>query len=277
MTKIHRRLFSIPYLVWTGIFIILPLILVFYYSLTIESGGQFLFSTSNYARLMDPVYLIVLQRSVVLALLCTVICILLGYPVAYILASKEYINKGFLLFLFLAPMWMNFLLRTYSWVSILERNGFLNSLFELVGLPRMDMLYNNSAVLLGMVYNFLPFMILPVYSVLRRSDQGIIEAAQDLGANPRQVFFRLTLPLSIPGMISGITMVFMPATSTFIISDLLGGAQNMLVGNLIEQQFYRANDWHYGSAISVVLMVLLLLSFVIFTMVDKNEEEGILF
>jgi spermidine/putrescine transport system permease protein len=264
-------------LVWTGIFIILPLILVFYYSLTIESGGQFLFSTSNYARLMDPVYLIVLQRSVVLALLCTVICILLGYPVAYILASKEYINKGFLLFLFLAPMWMNFLLRTYSWVSILERNGFLNSLFELVGLPRMDMLYNNSAVLLGMVYNFLPFMILPVYSVLRRSDQGIIEAAQDLGANPRQVFFRLTLPLSIPGMISGITMVFMPATSTFIISDLLGGAQNMLVGNLIEQQFYRANDWHYGSAISVVLMVLLLLSFVIFTMVDKNEEEGILF
>lgn len=179
--------------------------------------------------------------------------------------------------MFLVPMWMNFLLRTYSWVSILERNGFLNMIFESIGLPRMDMLYNNSAILLGMVYNFLPFMILPIYSVLRKRDQNLIEAAQDLGANPRQIFIKLTFPLSLPGVISGITMVFMPACSTFIISDLLGGAHNMLIGNLIEQQFLKANDWHFGSAISVILLLLLLTSFGIFSMVDKNDEEGVLF
>jgi len=266
-----------PYLIWAGVFILLPIVMVVYYSFTIDVGGRFVFSLDNYRRLLDPIYLIVLQRSVVIALLCTVICILLGYPVAYILASKDYINKGFLLFLFLVPMWMNFLLRTYSWVSILERNGFLNSILEAVGLSKMDFLYNNSAVLLGMVYNFLPFMILPIYSVLRKRDPNLIEAAQDLGASPRNVFIKLTFPLSIPGVISGITMVFMPAASTFIIADLLGGTQNMLIGNLIEQQFYRANNWHFGSAVSVILMALLLISFAIFSMVDNNDEEGVLF
>jgi spermidine/putrescine transport system permease protein len=141
----------------------------------------------------------------------------------------------------------------------------------------MDMLYNNSAVLLGMVYNFLPFMILPIYSVLRKSDQSLIEAAQDLGANPRNVFLKLTLPLSLPGVITGITMVFMPSASTFIIADLLGGAQNPLIGNLIARQFKDANDWHFGSVLSVILMVLLLVSFALFSLVDKTEEEGVLF
>ena len=264
-------------MIWVGVFVVLPILLVVIYSFSVEIDGRFVFSTSNYARVLDPVYLIVLQRSVTLALYCTVVCILLGYPVAYILASKEYMHKGFLLFLFLVPMWMNLLLRTYSWISILERNGFINNLLGFIGLPRMDMLYNNSAVLLGMVYNFLPFMILPVYSVLRKRDQSLIEAAQDLGANPRQVFLKLTLPLSIPGVISGITMVFMPACSTFIIADLLGGTQNMLIGNLIEQQFLKANDWHFGSAVSVILMALILISFGVFSMVDRNEGEGILF
>jgi len=148
---------------------------------------------------------------------------------------------------------------------------------EIVGLPKIDFLYNNGAVLLGMVYNFLPFMILPIYSVLRKRDRNILEAAQDLGANPRQIFLRLTLPLSVPGVISGITMVFMPACSTFIIADLLGGTQNMLIGNLIEQQFLKANDWHFGSAVSVILMAMILVSFGIFSMVDKNREEGVLF
>jgi len=264
-------------MIWVGVFVVLPILLVIIYSFTVEIDGLTTFSMSNYARVLDPVYLIVLQRSVTLALYCTVVCILLGYPVAYILASKEYMHKGFLLFLFLVPMWMNLLLRTYSWISILERNGFINTLFELIGLPRMDMLYNNSAVLLGMVYNFLPFLILPVYSVLRKMDQSLIEAAQDLGANPRQVFLKLTLPLSIPGVVSGITMVFMPACSTFIIADLLGGTQNMLIGNLIEQQFLKINDWHFGSAVSVILMALILVSFGIFSMVDRTEGEGILF
>ena len=221
--------------------------------------------------------MIVLQRSITIALACTAICIAIGYPVAYILASKEYVNKGFLLFMFLVPMWMNYLLRTYAWVSILERNGFINSVLEWAGLPKLDLLYTNSAVMLGMVYNFLPFMILPIYSVLRKREQGIIEAAQDLGANPRQVFFRLTLPLSIPGVISGVTMVFMPATSTFIIADLLGGTQNMLIGNLIEQQFLKVNNWYFGSAVSVILMALLIISFAILTRVDKDSGESVLF
>ena len=277
MTRNHRRIITLPYMIWVGVFVVLPILLVIIYSFTVEIDGLTTFSMSNYARVLDPVYLIVLQRSVTLALYCTVVCILLGYPVAYILASKEYMHKGFLLFLFLVPMWMNLLLRTYSWISILERNGFINTLFELIGLPRMDMLYNNSAVLLGMVYNFLPFLILPVYSVLRKMDQSLIEAAQDLGANPRQVFLKLTLPLSIPGVVSGITMVFMPACSTFIIADLLGGTQNMLIGNLIEQQFLKINDWHFGSAVSVILMALILVSFGIFSMVDRTEGEGILF
>ena len=277
MIGAKRRFLTIPYLIWAVFFILLPILLVIQYSFTVEVEGRLVFSLDNYVRVIDPVYLQVLLRSVVIALLSTAICLVIGYPVAYILASKDYINKGFLLFLFLVPMWMNFLLRTYAWVSILERNGFINSMLEFFGLPKMDLLYNNSAVLLGMVYNFLPFMILPVYSVLKKRDNNLIEAAQDLGANPRQVFLKLTLPLSIPGVISGITMVFMPACSTFIIADLLGGTQNMQIGNLIEQQFLKANDWHFGSAVSVILMALILISFGVFSMVDRSEGGGILF
>ena len=277
MIGTKRRFLAIPYLIWAAFFVLLPIILVIHYSLVIEVNGRLTFSFDNYVRVFDTIYLQVLLRSVVIALLSTAICLLIGYPVAYILASKEYVNKGFLLFLFIVPMWMNFLLRTYAWVSILERNGFINSILEAVGLQKMDFLYNNSAVLLGMVYNFLPFMILPIYSVLKKSDRSLTEAAQDLGANPRQVFLRLTLPMSTPGIIAGITMVFMPATSTFIIADLLGGAQNMLIGNLIEQQFFRANNWNFGSAVSVILMALLLISFAIFSKVDKGGGEGALF
>ena len=277
MTKAYRRLLTFPYLLWAGIFVILPLVLIVYYSFNAEIDGKLFFSLDNYKRALDPIYITIFQRSATLALSCTAICLVLGYPIAYILASKEYENKNFLLFLFLVPMWMNFLLRTYSWISILERNGFLNSTLNSIGLPTMNLLYNRSAVLLGMVYNFLPFMILPIYSILKKRDQSIIEAAQDLGANNRQIFLKLTLPLSLPGVISGITMVFMPAASTFIISDLLGGAQNMLVGNLIEQQFLKVNNWYFGSAISVILMVLFLISFGIFSMIEKEDEEGVLF
>ena len=277
MTKAYRRLITMPYIIWSGLFVILPILLVVYYSLSVETGGRLVFSLDNYRRVFDPVYLTVLQRSVTLALICTAVCILLGYPIAYILASSDYVNKGFLLFMFLIPMWMNLLLRSYSWVTILERNGFINTALELIGLPKMNLLYNWSAVLLGMIHNFLPFMILPIYSVLRKRDQSLIEAAQDLGANPRHVFLRLTLPLSIPGVISGVTMVFMPAATTFIISDLLGGAQYMMIGTLIEQQFLKVNDWHFGSAVSVILIALMLASYWVFSMVDKSGEDGVLF
>ena len=272
-----KRFLALPYMIWALLFVIVPIFLIIYYSFSVEVNGQLVFSLANYKKAFEPIYLNVLQRSITLALSCTAICLLLGYPIAYILASKEYEHKNFLLFMFLVPMWMNFLLRTYSWLSILEKNGFINIILEFLRLPKMSLLYNNFAVLFGMVYNFLPFMILPIYSVLKKMDPGLTEAAQDLGANAWVFFLRLELPLSIPGVISGITMVFMPAVTTFIISDLLGGAQFMLIGNLIEHQFLKVNDWYFGSAVSVMLMALLLIAFGIFSMVDKGGEERALF
>jgi len=267
-----NKYFSVPYIGWMGIFVITPIIFVLIYSFTTADGDL---TFQNFAEMGR--FLNVFLRSFWLAFVATVICIVLGYPVAYILSREGLRMQRLMIMLIILPMWMNFLLRTYAWVSILERNGFVNSILESIGLNKLDLLYNNPAVLLGMVYNFLPFMILPIYSVLKKTDRSLTEAAQDLGASPRQVFLRLTLPLSIPGIISGITMVFMPATSTFIIADLLGGAQNMLIGNLIEQQFLKANDWHFGSAVSVILMALLLISFAIFSKVDKGSGEGALF
>ena len=277
MGRSYRQLMTLPYVILIIIFVIIPIFIVVYYSFCIEVNGQLVFSLDNYARAFEPVYLSVLQRSVVLALICTAVCILLGYPIAYILASREYANKGFLLFMFLIPMWMNFLLRTYSWISILEKNGFVNTFLSSIGLPNMAFLYTSSAVLLGMIYNFLPFMILPIYSIMKKRDQSLIDAAQDLGADSVAVFFKVKLPLSMPGVISGIVMVFMPATSTFVISDLLGGAKYMQIGNLIEQQFMKVSNWYFGSALSVILMLLLLISFGVLSMVNKGEEEGVLF
>lgn len=236
-----------------------------------------IFSWANYKQALTPSYLLALWRSIWLAFVCTVICFALGYPIAYIMASREYASKGFLLFLFLVPMWMNFLLRTYSWLSILERNGFINSLLRLLSLPEARILYTDKAVVLGMVYNFLPFMILPIHTVMKKMDSSIIEAAQDLGANGRTVFLRVVFPLSIPGVVSGVTMVFMPSVTTFIISKLLGGAQFMLIGNMIERQFTESRNWNLGSAVSVMLMVLILTSIAIFTVVDKDGEGGALF
>ena len=273
----QRARMAMPYLIWAFIFIIVPILLIIYYSLTIEAGSGLVFSWSNYTRAFEPTYLRVMLRSMLLALVCTIICMLAGYPIAYIMASKEYSAKGFLLFLFLVPMWMNFLLRTYSWIAILENNGIINSLLKALGLPALKLLYTDQAVVLGMVYNFLPFMILPVYTVLKKMDQSLIEAAQDLGANNRSVFINLVFPLSMPGVLSGVTMVFMPAVTTFIISGLLGGGQYMLIGNLIERQFLKVNDWHFGSALSVILMALVLVSAGIFSMVDKDSEGGALF
>ena len=268
---------AFPYLIWAFVFIIVPIMLIVYYSLSVETDNGLAFSWANYARAFEPTYLIVMWRSILLALICTAICVLSGYPVAYIMASKEYSAKSFLLFLFLVPMWMNFLLRTYSWIAILENNGIINTVLKAIGLPAQKLLYVDNAVVLGMVYNFLPFMILPIYTVLKKMDQNLIEAAQDLGADNRTVFLNLVLPLSMPGVISGITMVFMPAVTTFIISSLLGGGQFMLIGNLIERQFLKVNDWHFGSAVSVILMVMVLISVGVFSMVDKDGEGGALF
>ncbi len=265
-----------PYLIWMALFIIIPMLLVVYYAFTVTTSEGATWSLANFARFFEPIYLRVLWRSLTLALVSTLICLLLGYPVAMIMAGNAFSRKKVLLVLFVVPMWMNFLLRTYAWLSILERNGLLNVFLTSINLPRLNILYTNTAVILGMVYNFLPFMVLPIYSVLSKIDKGVIEAAGDLGANSVQVFTRVIFPLSLPGVISGITMVFMPALTTFVIPRLLGGGQFTLIGNLIEQQFLVVADWGFGSAISMVMILFILLSMAIMSFFEGEDKEATL-
>lgn len=272
-----RKLSAMPYVFWSAVFIIVPLLLVAGYSISTKDpeSGRIFFTLSNYQKFMDPLYLKVLWRSVRLAGEATLICLILGYPMAMILAKMPAKTQRIAALLFVLPMWMNFLLRTYAWMFILGKNGIINKLLMLLHLPTGNFLYNEGAVLLGMVYNFLPFMVLPIYTVLTKIDSSIVEAAEDLGANTMTVFKRIIVPLSVPGIISGITMVFMPAVSTFVISALLGGGQFMLVGNLVEQQFLYVNNWHLGSAISMILMVLILISMAVLNRYDTSSAgEG---
>lgn len=279
-----KRLFVFPYTLWLSIFIVAPLLLVVYYSVTTTgSDGSTVLTLDHFRQFFSPLtpeqpffqrlYVNIAVRSLWMALQSTVICFILGYPVAYIMAGKGFSDKSFLLFLFIAPMWMNFLVRTYAWLTILERNGILNTFLRFMGLPIIDILFTDSAVLLGMVYNFLPFMVLPIYTSLKKMDPRIIEAAQDLGAGSANVFVRVVFPLSLPGIVSGITMVFMPAAATFIIPNLLGGGQYFLLGNLIEQQFLTVNNWHFGSTVAVIMMLLMLASIIVLSRVDKGNDE----
>ncbi len=268
---------SYPYILWMIIFTIVPLLLVLYYSFTKTVDGTPVLTMDNFIRVLEPTYLKVLWRSVVLALVSTVVCFIVGYPVAMILAGKDMSNKSILVLLLVVPMWMNFLLRTYAWMTLLDRKGVINSVLGALGLPQVHLLYTDFAVILGMVYNFLPFMVLPIYSVLRKIDRSLIEAAEDLGSDRITVFRKVIFPLSIPGVVSGVTMVFMPAVTTFIISKLLGGSQYMLIGNLIEDQFMRVYDWNFGSAVSIIMMLLILLSMGIMTKYDKEGAGGGLF
>ena len=271
-----KKWLASPYIVWMIIFIVVPVFLVLFYSVAEQTEDGWRLTADHFRRFVDPIYINVLIRSVVLALVSTVICLLLGYPMAAILASKEYSRKNIMYLLIVMPMWMNFLLRTYAWMTLLERNGVINSILSLLNLPAIDILYTNKAVVLGMVYNFLPFMILPIYSVLSKIDDSVIEAAQDLGGNNVTVFRRVVLPLSLPGVISGITMVFMPAVTTFVISRLLGGGQFMLIGNLIEQQFLSSGDWGFGSALSVIMMLLILASMGAMSRYEQENGGGAL-
>ncbi|MCL2360402.1 MAG: ABC transporter permease [Defluviitaleaceae bacterium] len=281
-----KRLFAPPYVVWLTIFVVLPLLLIGYYSITaIDAAGNTYFTLRHFRLFFEGtepgqpffsrLYVNVAIRSLRLALLTTVITFVLGYPVAYIMAGKGFSDKSVLLFLFIAPMWMNFLVRTYAWLAILSRHGILNTFLTWLGLPILDILFRDAAVLLGMVYNFLPFMVLPIYTALKKMDPKVIEAAQDLGANSPNVFFRVVFPLSMPGVISGITMVFMPAAATFIIPNLLGGGQYFLLGNLVEQQFLRVGNWNFGSAIAVIMIMMMLVSTVFLSRFNKEEvREG---
>ena len=232
---------------------------------------------ANFARVLDPLYLKVIWRSLKLALLTTLICLILGYPMAMILAKSGFGKGSIMVILLIIPMWMNFLARTYAWMSLLDGAGILSTFLKSLGLPGLNVLYTEGAVILGMVYNFLPFMILPIYSVLIKIDHSLIEAAEDLGAAPMKVFSKITLPLSVSGVITGITMVFLPAVSTFVISRLLGGGKVNMVGNLIETQFLTSSDWGFGSALSVVVMVLILISMFIMNRFGDDEQGGGLF
>ncbi len=270
----NRKWVSYPYLIWMIIFIVIPSFLILFYAFTARDGQGIRFTLDNFYKFCEPIYISVLLKSLGLALFSTFVCLIVGYPVAMILASKQFSKSTTLSMLFIIPMWMNFLLRTYSWLTLLEKNGIINSILSFFNLPRFDILYTDAAVVLGMVYNFLPFMILPIYTVLMKIDGKLVEAAQDLGGNSRTVFRRITLPLSIPGVMSGITMVFMPAVTTFVISKLLGGGQYTLIGNFIERQFIQLSDWNFGSAISMIMMIFILISIWIMSRFDEDKGGG---
>ncbi|ODU55806.1 MAG: ABC transporter permease [Clostridium sp. SCN 57-10] len=265
------KLAVVPYSIYAAIFIVAPLLLIFLYSLRDMTGAYTLDNYLRFFNFADPIYLKVLWRSIWLAAVSTLICLLLGYPMAYILAKLPSKIRGTVSFLFILPMWMNFLLRTYAWMALLERTGLINTLLQSIGLGPLDLMYTQWAVVLGNVYNFLPFMVLPIYTVLIKIDKSVIEAAQDLGGDHRVVFRKVVFPLSLPGVVSGISMTFMPAVTTFVISRLLGGGQNALIGDIIENQFKLVGDWGFGSAMSVILMVLILLAM---NFIHKYEAEN---
>lgn len=268
----HKKL-SVPYLVWMTIFIVAPLLIVIYFSFTDKDGH---FTISNITGLGD--YTGVFATSLLLAAAATVICLVLAFPVGFYLSRMRVSTQHMMLMLIMLPMWMNFLLRTYAWMSLLENNGLINRFLGLFGIGPFEMINTSGAVVLGMVYNYLPYMILPLYTAMVKIDQSAIEAAQDLGASPIYVLGKVLIPLSMPGIATGITMVFVPSVSTFIISRMLGGGDTLLVGDLIEMQFL-GNSYNYnlGSAMSLVLMVIVLLCMSLTnTSGDKDGIEGVM-
>ena len=311
-----NRALAVPFMLWAMIFIVVPLVMIVYYGVTVEepipyteivqADGSVAYqledgtvqaerpwqkravvSLSNFKRMMEPTYLRLLLRSLKVAVITTLICLLLGYPVALILTGKDFRRPALWLLLLILPMWMNFLLRTYSWMSILENSGLLNSWIASLreAIPALDefltargvrrriiFLYNENAVILGMVYNYLSFMIMPIYTVIEKIDKSLLEAAADLGASPAKSFMRVTLPYSLPGVLEGITMVFVPAVTTFVISQLMGGGKVPLIGDIIQNQFGKASDWHFGSTLSLLVMVVVLAFMAAIHRIDKDDE-----
>ena len=269
--KLTRELLAGPYLIWMIGFTIIPLALIFYYGLTDASGA---FTLDNILAITDPQRANSLWRALKLSLISTGICLLAAYPLAMILKKIAKNRTSLIVFIFVLPMWMNFLLRTMAWQVLLDRNGVINNLLEFFHLPELNIINTQTAIIFGMVYNFLPFMVLPLYNVLMKIGDDVVEAAHDLGATRVQTFFRVILPLSVPGIISGITMVFVPALTTFVISNLLGGGMILLIGNVIEQEFTFTSNWHLGSGLSLVLMIFILISMALIAKYDKDGEGG---
>lgn len=267
-----RKLISSPYLVWMAVFIIVPLAMVAYFAFTDGNGNFTLDYVANVAQ-----YTNIFIRSIWLAAIATVICLIIAYPTAFILANMDKKHQSTMLMIVMLPMWMNFLLRTYAWMTLLGNNGIINKALMLIGLGPYKLLNTQGAVVLGMVYNYLPYMILPLYSVIIKIDKMLMEAAQDLGCNSKKVILKVVFPLSLPGVMSGITMVFVPAISTFIISRMLGGGSNLLIGDLIEMQFLgNSYNPNLGAGISLVLMVIVLLIMTIMNQFDSDDEDKVL-
>ncbi len=278
-----RSWFAYPYVIWMALFVVIPIIIMAVYAFTAaDPVTNATYPTLDYFTGMG-LYLNVFLRSFWLALLATLVCLLIGYPVSYWMAKEGPRFQRLAMALIMLPMWMNFLLRTYSWMSILENNGLLNQLFravgllDLLGVDHIQMIGTPGAVVLGMVYNYLPFMILPIYSVIVKLDNSLVEAARDLGADSLRVFRKVIFPLSLPGILSGVTMVFVPAVSTFAISQLLGGGSQMMLGDLIELQFLGgAYDPHLGAAISMVMMVIVVVCMVVMNHFGEGEEQAVI-
>ena len=269
-SRLRRNLIAAPYSIWMIGFIIIPLIFVVFYGLT---NDNFNFTFANIASITDPVHLKSFWKAFYLAFISTIVCILLAYPIALIFRNSKTNKSSLIVYLFILPMWMNGLLRIYAWLTLIERKGVINLILSAIGLPNINIVNTEIAIVLGMVYDFLPFMILPLYNSLSKIKEDTLNGARDLGANELQVFIKIIFPLSIPGMVSGITMVFIPALTTVAISYMLGGGLYLLIGNVIEQEFLTTANWHLGSGISLVLIIFIFIVMgVTNKFTDKDEE-----
>ena len=268
---------AVPYIVWAVMMLIVPMALIAMYSFT-EQGNSiisFSFTLDHYVKFFtDPDFLLILWRSLWIAVKTTIICLALGYPLAYFIARSSERIQNILVLSVTIPMWINALVRTYAWIGLLSEGGLISQLFSLFGLGRTELLHTEAAVLLGMVYNFLPFMVLQINTSLCKMDHSLLEASADLGANRAQTFLKVTLPLSLPGVINGITLVFLPAVSSFFIPKLLGGGQYFLIGNLIENQFITVGEWNFGSAISMIMAIIMMLLMMTVRKVEVRNQGG---
>lgn len=268
---------AIPYIIWAVLMLVLPMALLALYSITQQGNSIISFSLTleHYKKFFtDPDFLLILWRSIAIAIKTTLICLLLGYPAAHFIARSSEKIQNILVLCITLPMWINMLVRTYAWIGLLSEGGFIQQVLSFFGLGNQELLYTEGAVLLGMVYNFLPFMILQIHTSLCKMDNSLLEASADLGANKAQTFMRVTLPLSLPGVINGITLVFLPAVSSFFIPKLLGGGQYFLIGNLIENQFITAGEWNFGSAISMIMAVIMILMMAAVRKAEKRNHGG---
>ena len=270
---IAKKEYSIPFIIWIIAGTVIPLASIAYYGFTSRDGG---FTFDNVLAIFRHDHMQALLLSLLLALISTAICLLIAFPMAMILRDSKYGKQGFLIFVIILPMWMNFLLRTMAWQVLLERQGVINAVIAAFGLPRQELMNTPGAIVLGMVYDFLPFMILPIYNTVSKIDSHLIEAAYDLGAKKSMVYSKVILPLSVPGIVSGITMVFIPALTTFVISNMLGGGKINLIGNIIEQEFTVNSNWYLGSGLSLVMMGFIIISMLALQKFDKTGGANLI-